>query len=232
MEEIITSIAKLAIALAAITLYIYLIGSVYPWAAMRLVWNEKKYPLRGLRKVKYEGGRGVVYTTSPKQRRYINKFAVYVQNGEKYVRCSIAPQIRFMRYDVISFDIRDRVLDVVSVNEHIVCSGVTDAVRVPTATAYAYVVARSVDKMYVSEDKILSYSLRGTLIYAALCVVSCVACAWFIYEALTSLILLLEPWLPPLAAGVLMGRAVIYGVIAAALAIFAYYRHSVKVINR
>ncbi len=232
MEEIIVCIGKSMIAIAAVYMYIYLTCSVYPWLTMRLVWKSERYQVRGLRRVKYDGGRGVVYQGALHVRKYIYKYAIYTEGEDKCLRCQINPRIQYMRYDVISFDSRGRLLDVVCVSEKIKNAGGTEIVMLPTRTSFAYVVPRVVDGMYESRERVLRYSRAGSLVFLGLCVLTTLVMTYFVYDGLSTVFGYMYRWFEPVEPTFLFGRAVLYALICGSLALLSYHRHSVKVINR
>ena len=67
--EVLSYIQSAATILAAVCIYVYLVASVYPWLTMHLAWRKKiPYTDRGVKRVKFPTGRGIVCTRTAKFR--------------------------------------------------------------------------------------------------------------------------------------------------------------------
>ncbi len=233
MEAYVMCVIKCLVALFALYLYTFLVCRIFPWFTMRLVWRGDKYMPRGKRKVVFEGGRGVVYEPAAHVRKYIRQYAIFTADKNKFIRCEINGSIKFMRYDIVSFDVRGRLLDVVRVKEHIGghC-GQTQPVALPADTAYACVVPRRVDNEYRGKERVLGYSVWGSSIFMALTVIATLVMTWFWYDGLSSLMTLVIPAFESASLFAVMLRALLWGIISGAVALIAYSIHSVRVINK
>ncbi len=233
IDLILTYTAKGVLTLMALYIYFRLVCSVYPYLTVRMLWKGGKHAeIRGIRRVVFPEGRAVVYLPTLEVRKYIYKYAIFVQNGNKFLRCRINPKIDYMRYDVISLDVNGKLLDVVSVREHIKTQGDTLPVSLPSRTAYAYVVPRKVDGMYASTERVIRYSVKGMWLFVGLCAVTTVIMSAILYNLISSLILMAFPWFVPVGLQQLFSKAVLYSGLSAALVLLAYYIHSVRVINK
>ncbi len=230
---IITYVGKIVLVLMALYVYFRLMCSVYPWLTVKMIWSGGKHTeIKGVRKLVFPEGRAVVYLPTVEVRKYIHKYAIFVQNGNKYIRMRINPKIDYIRYDVISLDVNQKLLDVVSVREHIKERGDTLPVSLPVNTAYAYVIPRKVDGMYASSERVIRYSVKGMWLFVGLCALTTVIMSALLYSVLSSLLTSIFPYFIPVARGYLFRRAVLYSGLSAALVLLAYYIHSVKVINK
>jgi hypothetical protein len=214
--------------LAAIGIYIYLVASVYPWLTMRPA-PRKKFPLpdRGLTRVKFPEGRGMICEPDLAVRRYVPRYALLVRDGKKYIRLQVHERVNYIRYDVLAFDRRGRLLDVLEVAERLASEGATRAVRLPAATAYARVIPRKVDGEYVGEGIVVGYSVGGTIAYAALTVVTTVLVGYLLHGEVAYL---LENLTTPLGGTLL--RSALLGILTAGWMVLMHYRHAARKINR
>lgn len=236
MENIVLYIQDVVTVLAAIFIYVYLVSSVYPWLTMHLAWKQKRGSRivrgdRGLLRVKFPEGRGVIYEPDPRVRRYISKYALFAKDGCKYIRCRVDSRIAYIRYDVATFDRRGRLLDVQEVSERLTAEGETAAVRLPTRTAYACVLPRQVDREYVGREMTVCYSPTGIGIFTGLTVVTTVAIAYLLHNSLTYIMTGLtfmegESFTATLLVSVLLGA------ICAEWVVLMHYLHSVRTLNR
>ncbi len=232
MDAIINCVVKITTAVIVLYLYIFLVCYIYPWFTMKLVWRGERYAPRGRRRVVFDGGRGVVYSPDVKIRKYIPQYAIYLIDGSKYVRCKLNPHIEHMRYDVISLDINNKLLDVVSVNEKISSRGNTQPVKLPTDTAYACVVPRRVDGKSIRGEKTITYSKKGCVWFGILTTVTTVVMSWFLHDGLSALFHVLYGKFEDTSIFEVLLRAFLYGAAISIFGLLVYHRRCTKVINK
>ncbi len=234
MEIIITIIEKGALAFLALAAYICLVGSVYPWFCMRLSLTNRGAAMagvRGLRRVTFPDGRGVVYEPALAVRRYVPQYALYTENGSIYLRCMLDPHVKFIRYDALALDVRGRLLEALCVEEKVTKTGVTKPVVLPTGTSFVRVVPRVVDGMYVSREKLLSCSWVLMGIYAVLTVLTTVGMAGVVYSFVAEILANTTTATLPAMTSVLLA-ALLCGVATAGISLLSYFNHAVGVANR
>lgn len=226
--EVLSYIQSAATILAAVCIYVYLVASVYPWLTMRLAWRGKRpYTDRGVKRVKFPTGRGVVCTPDLRVRPYVPQYALFTDGGKKYIRLQTHERVNYIRYDVVTFDSHGRLLDVLEVAERLATAGATRAVRLPTATAYACVIPRKVDGEYVGKDLAVGYSTAGTMTCAALTVATTVLVGILLHG---ELVFLLETMTVSLPVTILC--SILLGVLMAGWIVLMHHRHAVRRINR
>ncbi len=217
----------------AFYLYILLVCRIYPWTTMNLMWYGKmKHMPRGVRKVVFDGGRGVVYEPALYIRKYISKYAIFLHNGSKFVRCEINPNIKKMKYDIVSFNAKRKILDVMCVKERISNAGETQAVALPTDTAYAIIIPRKIDKAYSGKEKVVGYSWGGIIVLFVLTVATTIAMAFVLNYAFTTLANIGIPNYQPAPIAAVLLRGALCGVAVNAITLLAYFLHSIRVINK
>ena len=222
------TIQSTATVIIALCLYVYLVASVYPWLTMRLAMRKQWAATdRGIRRVKFPEGRGVIYRPDLKVQRYVPAYALLTTEGKKYIRLQVHPLVNYIRYDVATFDAKGKLLDVQKVAERLTTRGATRAVRLPTATACATVIPRRVDGEYLSREYAVGYSTAGTLICSALTLLTTLAVAYLIHGELTSL---LEGMTVSLGKALLLSLPV--GALTAGWIALMHRRHATRKINR
>jgi hypothetical protein len=206
VEKIVLLIGNSLIVPLVFAVYLYLVSSVYPMFTLRLEWRaptKERFSLRrlwsnrnaspppgdrGERKLVFPGGRAMIYLPAPKYRRYIQRYALVKRDGCTYIRCRIHEKIAHIRYDVVTFDVKGRFLDVLHVSERITETGCTAAVRLPRNTAYACVTLRKADGMYEGNDVSTGYSVKWIMIYTVLSVVTALLAATILYRSVSEIL--------------------------------------------
>ena len=230
--DVLSVIQSLITILAVTVLYVYLIASVYPWLTMHWAWRRRMpYSDRGLLRVKFPEGRGVICEPQLRSRRYIPKYALFTMDGCKYVRLRVHRRVNFIRYDVVTFDAKGRLLDVLEVSERLTSEGNTRAVRLPTATAYAAVIPRQVDGEPVGKDASVGYSIVGTAIYGGLTVLTTVFVGYMLHTELTYLMTSLYNRTPE-SLGRTLIVSLLVGIACAAWMVLMHYLHAIRKIDR
>jgi hypothetical protein len=226
-------ILALLLALVLTAIYVYLVASVYPWLTLHPAWRKRKpHTDRGLLRVKFPGGRGVVYEPDPRVRRYVPKYALFTSEGKKYIRLRVDQRVNYIRYDVVTFDRRGRLLDVLEVSERLTSAGSPRAVRLPTATAYASVIPRKIDGEYTGKDMAVGYSPIGIAVYTALTVLTTVFVAFLIRNELQNLLFYGDHFITYYSAGRTLALSVLLGVVNSLWVVFMHYLHALRKINR
>ncbi len=231
MENTIQFIVNIAVALFAVCTYISLLCSVYPYFTMRLVWRGE-LGIRGRRRVVFPNGRGVVYEPSLDAKKYIDRYAVYEQNGGKYLVCKINTHIEYLRYDAVSFDRKGKILDIVSVSENIRENGETNSVRLPERTAYACVLPRMADGVAVKGRRVLAYSYVGMGVFAAVNILTTAVMSVVLCDSLSFVFSYMMKWFTAPETSSVLGLGIGLGVLSTALSLAFYYLHNIRVINK
>ncbi len=221
------------LALVMTVIYVYLVASVYPWLTMHLAWRKKKpYTERGLLRVRFPEGRGIVYQPDPRVRRYVPEYALFTFEEKKYIRLRVDKRVNYIRYDVVTFDRRGRLLDVQEVSERLASAGSTRAVRLPAETAYASVIPRQVDGEYTGKEMAVVYSPVGIAVYTGLTVLTTVVIAFFIRNELPNLMYYNDSFIAYFNKGVTLILSVLLGAVNALWVVLMHYLHALRKINR
>ncbi len=232
MENIIQLCGKVIFAILTAILYVYIVSKILPHFTLRLKCDENKLIARGVRRVQFSDGRGIIYEPEPRIRKYIKYYAVLAQNNKKYIQCDIHEKISSLRYDVASFDLSGKLLDIVSINERITSQGKTSLTVLPTQTAYAYVIPRRIDAMLIKNERIFFYPLRGVITFSAITVCLTMLTSYCIHDAIAEIFLNVFSIYDPTNSVMLLSISFICGILMSAFAFLTQYLHSHRVINR
>ncbi len=234
MNIIIMYIENAVVLMIALTLYLYLVPSVFPQLTLKPMWKatrrgKAQLEERGVRKLVFPEGRAIIYEPAPKIRHFIHRYALIKQDGCMYIKCRVHDRVAFIHYDVAAFNRAGRLLDVLSVSERILEQGHTRTVRLPRETAYVSVTLRKVDKMYLDRSVTLKLSPAGVWTCVVLTALAAMALGFVANRTINAM---LAPW--PLRVGisnlgVTLVFAAIFGVLNALWIVYRYRKRVVKV---
>ena len=165
-------------------------------------------------------------------RRYVPRYALLVRDGKKYIRLQVHERVNYIRYDVVTFDRRGRLLDVLEVSERLTSAGSPRAVRLPTATAYASVIPRKIDGEYTGKDMAVGYSPVGIAVYTALTTLTTVFIAFLIRSEIPNLLYYGDSFIAYYSAGATLALSLLLGVVNSLWVVLMHYLHALRKINR
>ena len=165
--SIIDILLKGVIAFSAIAISYILIAFYLPRILLRPKCDTDKMSDRGIKKYVYEDGRGILYEPEIAARRYVKQYIIFTKDGAKYFKCFTVDHVRHIKYDVLAFDNKNKLIEVLSVDELLRGANMTKALALPEATSYVSFALRSADNMYIGTTKILKFSYLFSGIYAA-----------------------------------------------------------------
>ena len=233
IELLIAYIAKGLTLLISIILYIYLFSAVIPNFIMKLRLKNENTRDRGLKKLRYPNGRCVLYETELTIRKYISSYALYTEDGYKYIKCKAVHGVSVLRYDIYAFDVRNKLIDVIAVSEVLGADDYTESVPLPPDTSYVRFVLRKADDKYYSNQILLNYSPSRYVVCAIVVAIATAIEALLMY-VLTADILLNGLRIKIQLAGAFNMLVAIFviSLLVAGLTVLAYRRHCKKVVNR
>lgn len=230
VELIIANVARVFIFFISSGLYIFLLTRTIPQLSLKHRSVGVNTRDRGIKKYTFEGGRAVVYEPELIYRKYVPQYMLLSKNRDKFIRCRINPQIRHIKYDVVVYDNRNKLIDIIGVEERVNRQKYTTSVLLPPETSYARLILRRVDNMYSSTEVKVRYSTVSIIVCAALIIAATVALGFCISHCFTDLwqYLVFEP----LKKGKIFIHSSALGAIVAALILRIYMKKNVKVTNR
>ena len=215
-------------------IYLFVVGKLLPAIFLRPRYKGLKSEDRGLKRYTYEDGRAIVYRPAGSCSKYIEQYILSANGDEKFVKCKVHDKIYSIEYDVIAFNARDKVLDVIAVKDPIRHAGMTSAVPLPLETSYVSIIARRVNRVRVEKKPTVTYSYLGVLAYSVIFAI-CTAVQLMVIKGLINP--LLERFLRytyrvgnngDLAAMVI---SLIVGFVCAAFVVLVHTSDSIKVKN-
>ncbi len=100
---------------------------------------------RGLKKIVEKNGQSMVFEPALKWRKYIRQYVLAERYGKKELMCKLAPDVSYIYYDIVIFNNRNEVCEVLRVKDLIERGGYTKIVELPQETSYVSLVINEVD---------------------------------------------------------------------------------------
>lgn len=165
MDVIINSISLLLLFLVGIVAYALVMKNVLPRLLLKGRYRVEDKLGRGLKKYVFPSGRGVVYEPHPSIRKYIKRYALIVNDGYKYIKCQIDRQVKSFSYTVIMLNNKNKVIDVLDVNEHAGDDTESQAVLIHHETSYVGIILRSVNGIDMECSEYAYHTLLDVCLY-------------------------------------------------------------------
>lgn len=233
MELVVAYIAKGLVLVLSMVLYVYLFSAIIPKFIMKLSVKGENTRDRGLKKFTYSNGRCILYETELSIRKYITNYALYTEDGYKYIKCQVSDGIANLKYDVYAFDNRNKLIDIISVTETLGEERFTSSVSLPPETSYARFVLRKVDNEYSSKAIYVNYSIARYIICASIVALATAIESAFIYVVVKDILINALRLKIELSSSLRMIiSTILISLVVAGLTVLAYRRNSKKVINK
>lgn len=233
MELVVAYIAKGLMLLTSIILYVYLFSSIIPSFIMKLRMKEENTCDRGIKKFIYPNGRCVLYETELDIRKYISSYALFTEDGYKYIKCKAVRGVSVLRYDVYAFNIDNKLIDIIGVNEVLGKDDYTEAIALPPETSYVRFVLRRADNKTISSKILADYPVARYIICAIVVAVATLIEAMIMYAIVKDIFInALRLRIELASTGSMLFAAFFISLVAAGLTVLAYRRNCKKVINK
>ena len=144
--------------------YGFLMSNIFPKYLLKITYDLRPILGRGLKKFKYPDGRAVLYESHPEIRKYVERYALFTLDGYKYVQFTIGSGVRSFAASVIMLDNKDKVIDVLLVNET-ARAAFSRPFKIHEKTSYVAISLSSVNDMPIPSPTYASTKLREILIY-------------------------------------------------------------------
>ncbi len=168
MENIVNSVCLSVLVILEIAVYLSIIGSLAPKLFLKIRYTVKESSDRGLKKYIFPSGRGVVYEPHPSIRKYIHRYALFTNDGYKYIKCRLDSGVRRLNYTVVMFNNRNKIVDVIDISETKPRGCETDAIEIHQDTSYVSLILNSVNGDKVRHKELTYCNMWGIFVYAAL----------------------------------------------------------------
>lgn len=166
MEQIIRSVLLGIVIILEFMLYFILVAS----AAPKLLRNHcaiRTTSDRGLKKYRYPDGRAIVYESHPTVRKYLPTYLLFTKDGYKYLCCRLDESVTRIAYSVVMFNYRNRIVDVIDVEETDIEGRETRPVMLHPDTSYIALVPDTVNRTRLKHETVLRCHLWQLLLYTA-----------------------------------------------------------------
>lgn len=167
MENIVNVVCLSIILIIEMAAYIILVGVFMPKWIVRIRCVVKESFDRGIKKYTFPSGRGVVYEPHPSIRKYINRYTLFTNDGYKYIKCRVDSGVKKLNYSVVMFDNRNKVIDVLDINEIKPRNCETDTVAIHQDTSYVSLVLNSVNGEMLEGRPIVCCAFGKIIAYGA-----------------------------------------------------------------
>lgn len=192
MDIIIQIFAGAILFIMSIVMYLFLVGSVFPRFLLKTRYCNSETSDRGLNKFRYPQGRAVVYEPHPSVRKYINKYLLFTNNGYKYIKCKTDEYVTRLKYNVVLFNNKNRIIDVVCVDESISKIGETAPVMLHHNTSYVRLDLLSVNNDVFEQGPLVYYKGTDAILYTLSGVLASFLEMTFFMSTLSSLLEILS----------------------------------------
>lgn len=230
IELIIANVARAIVFLLSSGLYIFLLTKTIPQLTLKHKSIGENTNDRGIKKYVFDEGRAVVYEPEFEFRKYVSQYMLISKNKHKFIKCRVNTNIKRIRYDVIAYDNKHKVIDVIGVDETVLGNKYSSSVLIPPETSYVSLVLRRVDKMFLSHDMRVKYSKTSMLICAALIVLATMAMGVIVNSCLKDIWRLFT--VKPITTKKAIIWSGIIGAIASLPILKAYKKKNIKVTNK
>lgn len=167
-------------ALLAVTLAVSIAIAcvVLPRMFLKTRYTMTKSGDRGIKKIWEKNGLSIVYEPVIKWRKYISQYVLAERSGKKQLKCKVDPELSYLSYDVVLFNNRDEVFNVLTVKEKIE-GAYTKTLDLPEETSYVAINVNEADAVNFSAPvtaKVKTGKLLGFLFCCSLCIFLEVVC--------------------------------------------------------
>ena len=138
------------ILVVAIAFFVAMHAAVIPRLFLKVEYDIKSPTGRGIKTIREEGGRSIIYDADFSMRKYIPRYIVSERGGKKVLVCKLGKNVRYVDYDVVIFNHLNEIKDVLHFKEAVKEGGCTRAVDLPADTAYINLYLNAADGVEVA----------------------------------------------------------------------------------
>lgn len=232
IQSILLYVLQAVFFIVSLVLYVFLTACLLPKILLIPGFSAAQIQDRGIKKYLFEDGRAMVCQPALDVRPYIPQYILSDNNGERFLKCKLHPGILSLKYRVLTFDVNDRPLQVLEVEDPVSTRGVAKAVPLPLNTAYVSLSLMDVNGKKVSGSPV-AFSPIKLLIYLVSTVVMTVAQALMIKQALLFFADLIFAYSDTVSAhyGTTVFTALLIGTVYACFVFSTYFTKGSKLIK-
>ena len=168
MQNAFDAISQLVLFIVSLVYFVIVIKTLIPKIFLRPGYSLDKLLGRGYKKYKYPTGRAVVYEPHPSVRKYINKYALFVNDGYKYLKFSLDKGVKSLICEVVMVNNKDKIIDVLSIDTTVGGDTESKEILLHPDTSYVAVSLRSVNGFEIKKSTYCYYSAAQLFGYFAL----------------------------------------------------------------
>lgn len=184
MNDFFEIVFKILVFIMIAVCYCFLLKRVFPKYILKPRNSGTCALGRGIKKLKSDSERAVVYEPHPSLRKYIYQYALFTRSGFKYLVCNLDPKVLYAEYLVQMFDSRDRLLDAISVKDMPRGGGRSSEILLHADTSYVALTLKSVNDTRVYTGAHRYYRAKDLLIY----MLSTFACNFLAFICFSSIL--------------------------------------------
>lgn len=166
MDEILTVIISLVMIIASVVAYVFVMKTVLPRFVIKRRYFIADKLGRGMKKYVSGSDRAIVYEPAPALRKYIKKYALIESGGHKYFKCLADEFVRTVQYSIVMIDNRNRVIDVLEVDESPNRSTMCGPIFLHSSTSYIALTVHAVNERLLEDSATSYYLARDVGLYA------------------------------------------------------------------
>ncbi len=136
MTEVIKYFTDFVLYLTGLSFYVFLLGKIFPAVFLRTRYINGGTRDRGIKKIVHPEGRGILYEPIPSVRKYVKAYTLFTDNGYKFFQCKTDSYVKELAYNLIQYDNRDRVVDILKVKESLSQIGQSRPILLHSSTSY------------------------------------------------------------------------------------------------
>ena len=136
MTVVVNYFADFVLYIVSLSFYVFLMGKILPAVFLKTKYINGKTHDRGLKKFVHPEGRAVLYEPIPSVRKYVKSYTLFTNNGYKFFQCKTDSFVKELSYDLIQYDNKNRVVDVLKVQEALNEIGKSSPIMLHNATSY------------------------------------------------------------------------------------------------
>ena len=155
--------------IAIIIIFVAVHAVLLPKFFLKVRYDYKNIPDRGLKVVDEADGRSIVYEPEESIKQHINQYIVSERGGKKSFVCKIDEDIRFINFDIVLFNDKGVSFKVLNVKQIIKTKGYTEVIDLPEKTVYVTVVLNKVNDAPHKGNTAKHVVVKGVVFYLLCC---------------------------------------------------------------
>ena len=166
MNDFFEILLKILVLVTLSLMYSVLFKRVLPKRILRPHINGRENLGRGIRKLRTDSDRAVVYEPHPSVRKYLHQYALFTRQGFKKLVCNLDTAVQRIEYTVQMFDNKGRMIDVLLIDDSPGERGVGSEVLLHSDTSYVSLIIKSVNGESISSNASLVYYAKELVLYS------------------------------------------------------------------